>query len=547
MRYRLPLLQSVLLLTMVSALGASPSSAQVVFSFSGATDPTDPTFARAFVFGGSCNPSSFGTNVAYDAYTFTPSQDGFYNIFVAFSPVPPGTSDDGYLYVYEGSFDPNDPCKNLIGDDIATSSPGELFDLRFRAGTDYIIVVSSYRNDEYVAYNGTVTRTGDLPQTVFTFGGDTTDDPTFRRAFVSSTSCSPSVIATAVRYETFTFMPPRDSEYAVQADYDFDFDGYLFLYEDSFDPSEPCLNLLASDDDYPGSDETGSRIESVMLMAGTTYVIVVTGNGNDDFGVFTGFVEDLNAVSTPDVDLTATATSPLTVAPGGSIGFDYSVTNTSGAQVCGDLYFTADTDQGGQVASGRIRGGCLDDGDSIGASFTQQVPAGAPAGTYTYCLEIGSFSAMSSVDQECFAVVVTGSRPALAVLQAGVALTDPASELEYDRWRESFQGLVWAVTDVSPWEATGTTVTNAPTDAVGVYPNPFAGSAQIAFALDATADVRLAVYDVLGREVAVLVDAELDAGSHSAAFDAAGLPTGTYLYRLRVGGAVQTGQLSLVK
>ncbi|HLT47758.1 MAG TPA: T9SS type A sorting domain-containing protein, partial [Rubricoccaceae bacterium] len=58
-------------------------------------------------------------------------------------------------------------------------------------------------------------------------------------------------------------------------------------------------------------------------------------------------------------------------------------------------------------------------------------------------------------------------------------------------------------------------------------------------------DVRLAVYDVLGREVAVLVDARQEAGAHRATFDASGLAAGTYVYRLVVGSEVQTGRLTL--
>jgi hypothetical protein len=47
------------------------------------------------------------------------------------------------------------------------------------------------------------------------------------------------------------------------------------------------------------------------------------------------------------------------------------------------------------------------------------------------------------------------------------------------------------------------------------------------------ADVRLAVYDRLGREVAVILDGRMDAGNHEARFDATGLASGVYLYRLQ--------------
>ncbi len=59
--------------------------------------------------------------------------------------------------------------------------------------------------------------------------------------------------------------------------------------------------------------------------------------------------------------------------------------------------------------------------------------------------------------------------------------------------------------------------------------------------------MRLAVYDLLGREVARLVDGTMEAGRHKAMFDAAGLASGVYVWRLVVGGEVQTGRLTLVR
>ena len=59
--------------------------------------------------------------------------------------------------------------------------------------------------------------------------------------------------------------------------------------------------------------------------------------------------------------------------------------------------------------------------------------------------------------------------------------------------------------------------------------------------------MRLAVYDVLGREVAVLVDGAVAAGAHTATFDARSLPAGTYLCRLAADGAVQTRTLTVVR
>ena len=67
-------------------------------------------------------------------------------------------------------------------------------------------------------------------------------------------------------------------------------------------------------------------------------------------------------------------------------------------------------------------------------------------------------------------------------------------------------------------------------------PNPFSGSTTIRFELANAADVAVRVYDVMGREVATLVDAPLAAGPQSVEFNATGLAAGTYLYTLEVDG-----------
>jgi hypothetical protein len=80
------------------------------------------------------------------------------------------------------------------------------------------------------------------------------------------------------------------------------------------------------------------------------------------------------------------------------------------------------------------------------------------------------------------------------------------------------------------------------------FPNPSRGSVTVPYGLDAPSAVRLAVYDALGREVAVLVDGPVAAGAHAAALDGASLPAGVYLVRLTTdGGLAQTARLTLVR
>jgi hypothetical protein len=79
------------------------------------------------------------------------------------------------------------------------------------------------------------------------------------------------------------------------------------------------------------------------------------------------------------------------------------------------------------------------------------------------------------------------------------------------------------------------------------YPNPFNPSTTIRYQLSHTSDVLLTVFDMLGREVALLVNEKKDPGAYSVSFDGAGLPSGVYFYRLQAGSRVQTMKMLLMK
>ncbi len=79
------------------------------------------------------------------------------------------------------------------------------------------------------------------------------------------------------------------------------------------------------------------------------------------------------------------------------------------------------------------------------------------------------------------------------------------------------------------------------------YPNPFNPETTIRYHLARPGTVRLGVYDVLGREVAMLAEGFKPAGEHAARFEGAGLPSGLYVYRLHAGAFSQERTMLLVK
>lgn len=85
------------------------------------------------------------------------------------------------------------------------------------------------------------------------------------------------------------------------------------------------------------------------------------------------------------------------------------------------------------------------------------------------------------------------------------------------------------------------------TESLDNYPNPFNPTTKISFSIPNSSHVTLRIYDILGKEVAVLTNKAFSAGRYEFEFDASDLPSGTYIYRLITGSKTLTEKMLLVK
>ena len=81
----------------------------------------------------------------------------------------------------------------------------------------------------------------------------------------------------------------------------------------------------------------------------------------------------------------------------------------------------------------------------------------------------------------------------------------------------------------------------------GSFPNPFNAVTTIEYTLDTGADMELSIVNMAGQTVDVLRRGHANAGSYSVRWHAAGMPSGLYFVRLRVGNSLATGKITLLK
>lgn len=217
------------------------------------------------------------------------------------------------------------------------------------------------------------------------------------------------------------------------------------------------------------------------------------------------------------LQITVTPINPPIVIPagGGSFSFTVGLSNAGTSPAAADAWMDV------VLPNGSVFGPTLGPvnltlpaGFSLQRNRSQNVPGNAPAGTYRYRGNAGIYPT-AIYDSSSFSFSKIGS--ALSALYT-----------DWDNYGE-------------PWgeESAANSAGQTQPEEYAVYPahpNPFNPRTIIGFALPKAERIRIAVFDIAGRQVAVLVDGRREAGRHEVVFDGSGLASGVYICRLQAGG-----------
>ncbi len=243
-----------------------------------------------------------------------------------------------------------------------------------------------------------------------------------------------------------------------------------------------------------------------------------------------------------DVTITLGAPSEPVVVPaeGGSFPFALALVNSSDEAQTVEVWSEA-TFPDGSVKRPDGRNDLLGPvtvtlapGDTLVRQLVQQVPGSIPAGDYVYTGYAGTFpdgTASSSF---------TGRKLADPGRRAGAGperwqVTDAATGTPV------LAGEHWSTTTTASPSALGSAVPTSLALSAG-YPNPFRTTTELVLETPSPVQAQAVAYDVLGREVAVLLDGELDAGRHTLRFEATGVSAGVYVIHARVLSSSGTAQ-----
>ncbi|MBL7191689.1 T9SS type A sorting domain-containing protein [bacterium] len=225
----------------------------------------------------------------------------------------------------------------------------------------------------------------------------------------------------------------------------------------------------------------------------------------------------------PTLQVTLTPVNPPIVIPatGGTFQYHLDILNNGSDPALFDAWIEVTLPSGSSYDPNIGRDGLnLAPGSSLGRDMTQNVPAGAPAGSYTYILNTGNH--------------VTGDIWAFDSFDFTKSGVDLSGSI--NNW------------NLIGWDGMETSM-GAPAEffLAQNHPNPFNPVTTIAYGLPEAADVKLVVYNTLGQVVMTLVDGWQDAGFKTVKVDAKELSSGLYFYKISAGSYSAAQKMLLIK
>jgi len=218
------------------------------------------------------------------------------------------------------------------------------------------------------------------------------------------------------------------------------------------------------------------------------------------------------------IDLTPENPPIVIPANGGSFNYDVDLINLGAATPC-HVWITATLPSGGSVGPLLARSvSNFPAGSIVNRTFTQNVPAAAPAGQYAMNAYIGVYPDVIW-DSDSF---------------------NFTKSADFDDG--SYATADWNSGDRSPAEGL-----SADNYSLSVNPNPFNPAASILINLEQSGSLRLYIYDVRGRLVSKLAEGYYSPGLHTFEFDGSSFANGVYFACMEAGGMVKTVKIILLK
>ena len=228
----------------------------------------------------------------------------------------------------------------------------------------------------------------------------------------------------------------------------------------------------------------------------------------------------------PEVTVTLIPENPPIVIPanGGTFSYNIGVASNSLTPELIDLWTMITLPSGSEYGPLiNFQDFTLAAGASAERDRNQTIPAGAPTGNYTYDAYIGVYPNIVFAEDHF-------------EFEKSLDTMNVITYDNWDNWGEDFTANI------------GSPALTADSFIIlTAYPNPFNPETTLNFALANSSVVSLIVYDVQGRQVAVMADGFREAGTHRVTFDASGLTSGVYFARLTAGNYQASQKLLLIK